>query len=80
MKGLVLLEKVSIVECDSYDYKKVEKKVFECLDNIDSLKKQIKKTKVNSLIFFFLNKRRVLNTCFFVVQNFDSRSIELYIF
>lgn len=42
MKGLVLLEKVSIVECDSYDYKKVEKKIFECLDNIDSLKKQIK--------------------------------------
>lgn len=38
-----MLEKVSIVKCNNYNYKKVEKKVFECLDAIDNLKKQIKK-------------------------------------
>lgn len=43
VKGLVLLEKVSIVKCGNYSYKKVEKKVFQCLGNIEDLNKQIKR-------------------------------------
>lgn len=37
------MEKVSIVKCDSYDYQLVERKVFECLDNINEIKDRVKK-------------------------------------
>ena len=36
-----MAEKGSIVKCDSYDYDLVERKVFECLNNIDAIKDKV---------------------------------------
>ncbi|MGB8452322.1 MAG: DUF362 domain-containing protein [Anaerocolumna sp.] len=37
------MKSVSIIQCENYDYEKVEKAVFECLDNLSEIKNVIKK-------------------------------------
>ncbi|MDK2968880.1 DUF362 domain-containing protein, partial [Lacrimispora sp.] len=37
------MERVSIIQCENYEYEKVEHAVFECLDHLTEMKGMIKK-------------------------------------